>query len=226
MKKIIYLVYFFTFTVSYSLFAQNIDYSEALQKTREKESKFYYKKLLDRFNKNDSLTANESIMLALGYTNQDEYNPQKQSELELQLSEFNKNENYKKAAKEGLRYLKDNPISLIGLSEVAGAYKMLGDVENSKVYWKRFDTVLKGVTESGTGIDFKSAFMLINPKDTNILLILWGMKLSDSKIERNEQYTYKIVNAIHEGKAIQIYFNITPAMGALLRQLMKSGGKN
>jgi hypothetical protein len=108
------------------------DFKSILTNTQDQESNLFYKKLLKRFQDNDStLTNYETLALMIGFTENPKYKPMEDMEKEVEIFDHNNANEFSEAIEKSKTYLNGHPLSLLVLREISYAYGKI-----SKVYEK------------------------------------------------------------------------------------------
>lgn len=108
------------------------DFKTILTNSQDEESNLSYKKLLKRFQDNDStLTNYETLALMIGFTEDPKYKPMEDMEKEVEIFDHNNAGEFSEAIKKSKSYLHGHPLSLLVLREISYAYGKI-----SKVYEK------------------------------------------------------------------------------------------
>jgi hypothetical protein len=108
------------------------DFKTILTNSQDDESNLSYKKLLKRFQDNDStLTNYETLALMIGFTENPKYKPMEDMEKEVEIFDHNNDNQFSEAIEKSKSYLQDHPLSLLVLREISYAYGKI-----SKVYEK------------------------------------------------------------------------------------------
>jgi hypothetical protein len=189
-------------------------------------SHFNYEKLLSRFQNDDStLTDDELVLLSHGYTLRPEYDPYTQMLIEDSLDQFFREGEYESAMERGVKYLQENPVSLIGNLVLLMSSKHLEQSEDIEKYHTRFSQMLRAILATGTGNSSDSAFAVINIRDEYAVLNYFGYtSSSQSLVVGREGRSYdRLVGTPRNdsGKTRVFYFDITRPMNSLARQSPK-----
>ena len=108
------------------------DFKTILTNSQDEESNLSYKKLLKRFQDNDSsLTNYETLALMIGFTENPKYKPMEDMEKEVEIFDHNNANQFSEAIEKSKSYLQSHPLSLLVLREISYAYGKI-----SKVYEK------------------------------------------------------------------------------------------
>ncbi len=166
MRKIgIWILFTICFQIAKAQEELKINYDEVKLKIENKQSDFYYPKLLTRFNEFDeTLTIEEYALIYYGFTFQDEY-LNKQPD-EKAIKELLKKEDYKQLVIECKEILTQNPVSLSANDNLGYALFKLGKDETEwKRYQKRYRALRKVIAYSGNGLSCETAFKVIYVSD-------------------------------------------------------------
>jgi len=143
----------------------DIDYDKIKQTIENKESQYFYQKLLQRFNDFDeSLTLEEYALIYYGFSFQDNY--LKNQPDEKILSELYKSNEYDKLIVECKKVLETNPVSLTANDYMGYAHFKLEKPEKEwKKYQNRFRGLRKAIVYSGNGLTCETSFKVIYVSD-------------------------------------------------------------
>jgi len=166
MRKIgIWILFTICFQIANAQEELKINYDEVKLKIENKQSDFYYPKLLTRFNEFDeTLTLEEYALIYYGFTFQNEY-LNKQPD-EKAIKELLKKEDYKQLVIECKKILTQNPVSFSANDNLGYALFKLGKDETEwKRYQKRYRALRKVIAYSGNGLSCETAFKVIYVSD-------------------------------------------------------------
>jgi len=166
MRKIgIWVLFTICFQIVNAQEELKINYDEVKLKIENKQSEFYYPKLLTRFNEFDeTLTIEEYALIYYGFTYQNEYlNRQPDEKV---IKELLKKEDYKQLVIECKKILTQNPVSLSANNNLGYALFKLGKDETEwGKYQKRYRALRKVIVYSGNGLSCETAFKVIYVSD-------------------------------------------------------------
>ncbi len=223
MKTIINIKGFLTFlTVFFALFAtttvfgQDFDYhrdfKDLLSKSKDKNSEYYYTKLLERFNSNDStLTDKDIIALQIGFTADKNYKPYQTTDKEREILGLISDKKYEKAIVECDKLLKTNPVNFTALMEKGFAYMKLNKPDAS-IHKGRTIKIIHSIMWSGDGTKDRPYFVL-SPIDGQTLIryILGGSIGTMGSGSDKNGYFLDILEMEKDGKSVTKYFIIQHA---------------
>jgi hypothetical protein len=201
-RKITLLIVLIVSTCS---FAQNEfkipNYKQIEKEIQDKNSSFYYPKLMDRLTKNDTLLSHDDFChLYFGYVFQPKYNAFWRSPDEKKLVEY-----YKKIIKLANHSLSDFPFDLKILNFLGYVYHLKGDEGMTKVTSFKFHSIMNAILSSGDGKQCETGFHVILVEHEYMLLNVFEIESQSQALIGNCDYLkfekgkYKI-----DG----IYFNI------------------
>lgn len=159
--------------LTYHAFGQHFDYHSEfkviLEKSKDKKSEYYYPKLLERFQSNDStLTDREVIALQIGVTNLKDYKPYETMTQEREILELVSDKSYEKAIKKCDELLKDNPLNFVALMEKSFCFMKLNKTD-ALLQKEKFMRVVSSILWSGDGTIEHPIFVL-GPADGQFLI--------------------------------------------------------
>lgn len=142
------------------------DYKRILEMTKMDASELFYPKLFKRFLAADStLTNYEVLALQIGYTDNDNYWPYQDIEMEREIWSLNEQKEYEKAIKTCDTLLSRNPFNILACREKSYAYKKLGQPDSADYYFNRFDKIVRCDLATGDGKTYETSWFVISPAD-------------------------------------------------------------
>jgi hypothetical protein len=210
--------------------AQNFDYqkdySTILEQSKDKASPFFYDKLLQRFQTNDTtLTSKEVLALMVGFTGQPNYFPYEYIRIEREMYRLNDEKDFKQVIAMSDTFLATHPISQYALIERAYAFYKLGEKDSSNNCKFKFDLIMNAMASSGDGLTKETAVFAVSPIDgQNFIRKFLQMKIGTmgSGHDKNGNFLdiLEVLTTI-EGKEMgtNLYFQVEPAAKTLRSQL-------
>nr|WP_315026271.1 DUF4919 domain-containing protein [uncultured Chryseobacterium sp.] len=195
------------------------DYSLIQKNIEDKNSEFYYPKLLKRLEDSDTLlTNNQYRHLYFGYTFQKDYNPYKISKKSKEVAKYYRGE---KISEKDIpnaillfrNVLEENPVDLRAMNYLAYLYHLAKDDETAKKLAVNFHGLANAILTSGDGLKCETAFHVISVTDEYAFLSRFQMETSSqsshSKCDYHEfeKDKYKIPG---------FYFNISTFYGKIV----------
>lgn len=140
------------FTNAQSNFNYAKDFKTILAKTKDKNDKWNYDKLLSRFNKNDTtLTNAEVLALLIGFTDKPAYKPYQDLKQEKLIYDLNAEGKYDEALEKANEYIKFHPLSVKVIFERAFAHYKAHMQDSAKyIAWKGYK-IFQAMKWSGDG---------------------------------------------------------------------------
>jgi hypothetical protein len=183
-------------------------------------SKYYYPKLLAKYNRNDTtMTNDEYRYFYLGYMFQEDYDPYRESEYSgvtdaLRSQAKHSREEIDTIQKYAELTLLDNPFDLRQMSFLVHVLKERKKSMRAKIWEYRLEHLLGAIKSTGTGEDLENAWYVIYPMHEYDIVQLLGYEATDAQfIEPG--YDYLTVSADAEtakrlrNKVAQgFYFNV------------------
>lgn len=177
----------FFFTMLSFLHGQKIefkapDYVEIQKNIENKNSEFYYPKLLKRLKQNDTLlTSNQYRHLYFGYTFQKEYQPYKMGKKSEEVAKYYRGEGIsQKDLSKGIQLflgaLDENPLDLRAMNYLAYLYHLSNDDANAEKIAGNFHGLLNAILTSGDGLTCETGFHVISVTDEYTLLNRFQME--------------------------------------------------
>jgi len=161
------------FFLTIKLYGQDFDYhrdfKDFLIKSKDINSEYFYPKLLERFNSNDSTLTNKHVIaLQIGFTANKNYKPYQTIEKEREILNLVADGKYDKAIIECDKLLKTNPVNFTALMEKAFAYMNLNNPD-SLIYREKTLKIVNSIMWSGDETIDKPYFVL-SPIDGQTLI--------------------------------------------------------
>ena len=225
MKTLIFSILCF---LSISLWSQdnyvlpNLDQIE--KETQNKNSDFYFSKLMDRFEKGDStMTLLEKHHLYYGYTFQEAYSPYNRlTDVIGKINEIHIKENLNEVDLKNLidfsnTILKDFPFDLGALENKVYAYEELDDQKNLTKTITQANIILDAVFSTGNGREPSSAFHVIDVRNEYSVLNILGFNFGGNQalIEESGHFYDKLTLAENQYEIPELYFDICSSYNSL-----------
>jgi len=197
MLKHFFVALFFCFGIQ--LNAQDLGFTKPDYKAIEKEisdknSKFFYPKLMERLVKNDTLlTHDEYRHLYLGYFFQPKYNAFWTSPDDEKLRTYYNKEklessDYDEIIKLANNSLEDFPFDLRQLNYLAYIYHLKGDETAAKITSFKFHSIMNVILSSGDGKKCETGFHVLMVDHEYILLNLFEIESKGQSLVENCDY--------------------------------------
>lgn len=203
---------FVTITVFGIDFDYHKDFKDLLSKSKDKNSEYYYPKLLERFNSNDSTLTNKDIIaLQIGFTANKNYKPYQTIEKESEILELISDKKYKKAITKCNKLLKTNPMNFTALMEKGFAYMKLNKTD-VLIHKERTMKIIRSIMWSGDGT-IQRPYFVLSPMDGQTLIryILGGSIGTMGSGRDKNGYFLDILEMKKDGKITTKYFIIQHA---------------
>lgn len=189
------------------------DYNEIKKQINDRNSQYYYPRLMSEFERNDTLMKLDKYRyLYLGYALQEDYNPYRSSTANMAESatvnraRLTKEECEEVIANANLA-LQDNPFNLQQMSMLIEALKQNRQESLAKIWQYKFNYILMAIVSTGTGIDEENAWYVIEPQHEYMLLNAMGYTVTNHLFD--EPYYEYLTVADNAGlEAGGYYFNI------------------
>jgi tetratricopeptide (TPR) repeat protein len=215
-KLLTFLIAFAALFITTTAFGQDFDYhrdfKDLLSKSKDKNSEYYYPKLLERFNSNDSTLTNKDIItLQIGFTANKNYKPYQTIDKEREILELISDKKYEKAIAECDKLLKTNPVNFTALIEKGFAYMKLNKPDAS-IHKERTMKIIHSIMWSGDGTIDRPYFVL-SPIDGQTLIryIMGGSIGTMGSGSDKNGYFLDILEMKKDDKTVTKYFIIQHA---------------
>lgn len=215
MKKIIILTAILIATFG-KTYAQKIsftipDYELIKKNIEDKKSNYYYPKLLERMNGNDTLLTNEDYRhLYFGYVFNPKYDAYFRSPDEEKLGKYLSSETINEKDYDEIIKLSEHSISLFPfdlrqMNYLGYVYHLKGDDVTAKKMSHRFQRVLEAILSSGNGEKCETGFHVISVSHEYVFLNMFRLESKSQSLVGNCDYL-----SFEKGKykIDGIYFNI------------------
>lgn len=213
LKQIFFLL---IFSLGIQMYSQELgfsipDYKAIEKEITDKNSQFFYPKLMERLTKNDTLLSHDEYRhLYLGYVFQPKYNAFWKSPDEKKLNElFGKekleNADYDEIIKLINHSLSEFPFDLKQLNYLSYIYHLKGDEASSKITSFKFHSIMNVILSSGDGKKCETGFHVLLVEHEYVLLNLFEVESKGQSLVDNCDYL-----SFEKGvyKVDGIYFNI------------------
>ncbi len=164
------------------------NYDTLKKETYDVNHDHYYPVLMARYMANDTtLTTKEYHTLYYGFSLQEDYNPYRESQSKKPASIILSSDSLSvEACDDLLRYsllaVKDVPFDLRTINMVIYGYACAGDKDESLVWSKKLQGLMKAILASGSGESQDSPIHIIYPSDEYVVINMLGLKVADSKL--------------------------------------------
>lgn len=196
------------------------DLEKIKQETLDPASRFYFPKLMAKYNRNDTTMTNEEYRhFYLGYMFQEDYDPYRMSPYsgvtdELRMKATHTKEEIDTIRKYAELSLRDNPFDLRQMSFLVHVLKEKRKDMSAKIWEYRLEHLLGAIKSTGTGEDIENAWYVIYPMHEYDMVQLLGYEAVDARFY-DPGYDYLLVNPEPETKrrlrdktAEGFYFNV------------------
>ena len=142
------------------------DYNKILALTKKETSGLFYPNLYKRFAAADTtLTNYEVLALQIGYTDNDNYWPYQDVEMEREIWGLNEQKKFKKAIKTCKILLGKNPFNILACREKGYAFNKLGQQDSADYYFYKFNKIVMCDLSTGDGRSYETSWFVISPAD-------------------------------------------------------------
>lgn len=185
-----------------------IDFDKIKKEVKDKNSSFYYPRLLTRLESGDtSLTKNDFKHLYYGNASSESYNPY--YSVPAALRDFLKAKNFKDAIPVGLQELEHQPTNLRLNYYLLICYDKIGDVITARKFAARYYGLLDAISTSGDGKTLETAFVVLNVSDEYEFLSANDLSSNgQALIGSTDRLTINQDDQKKEPKIKELYFNV------------------
>lgn len=186
------LLPFIALMIGFSAFAQSEvetpDYKQIQVVVSDKNSDFYYPRLMKRFAANDTTLSMEAYRnLYYGFTMQEDYNPYRMSHYAQKVKEFATADDISQAAcdsiiKYGLKAMADFPFDTRSMNLLVYAYKCKGNEKEKMLWEQKLKGVIDAIISSGDGESAETAFHVIYPPHEYDIINRFGLHAKSNSL--------------------------------------------
>jgi len=204
------------------------DFKNILDQTLDRNSDWYYHKLIIRFlNDDTSLTKMDVLALMIGFTENPHYKPLEDMETEQEIFELNKQAEFVEVIHKSKPFLQTHPLNLLVLREISFAYNRMSmnfskkSVIDSSILYKDSsdyfmnlnDKIMEAMIYSGKGKKAETAIFSLGLADGEYFIPNVGFTIDkkDTQWAKNGDFMEVIESVTAEGVKINFYFVIQHA---------------
>ena len=200
--------------IAQKLKIEKSDYYKIKSVISDTDSKSFYPKLMDRYNKSDTtLTKDEFRLLYYGFLFQDSYSSNGQSKFIDSLRKVMNKKSLSTSDNDTLiKYeklvLKEFPFNLIDLKILAFAYQQKEDIDSAKLVNFKLNKLVGTILSTGDGQKEKTAWHIISVGHGYYILNFLGFKFGGDQSLTNKGCDYfKVQNNKYGIKGFYFYVN-------------------
>lgn len=183
------------------------------KETLDKSSQYYYPKLMKEFHRNDTtMQLDKYRYLYLGYMFQEDYNPYRSSQQNIQYNILDKSTKLTRQECDSViadtqKALADNPFNLGEMVMLINALREKGKTNLAYIWQYKLNHLLMAIASTGTGEDEENAWYVIEPQHEYVLLNMMDLTVTDH-LFYDPYYEYITVSDKEGKKRGGYYFNI------------------
>lgn len=183
------------------------------QAVNNPDSKYYYPKLMARYERRDTMMQLEDYRhLYYGFMFQEDFDPYRRSEYSEKVDElYYRTEHSRAECDTIIKYaelsLKDTPFDLQQINFLIYALRVKKKNHLANIWQYRLNHILEAIVSSGTGIDKENAWYVINPRHEYNILNFKGY-VADSQEFLPPYYDYITIERSNDKDPAGFYFNI------------------
>jgi len=196
------------------------DYAAIEKNITDKNSPYFYQKLLDRYNRVDmTLTMDEKRHLYYGYSLTEAYAPFSRTQTEKELYELLQLKSpgireYDKVVEYTGIILKNYPFSLRMKEYRIYCLKELGRMDEAALEMAQKEMIIDAVLSSGDGTTVETAIHIINPVNEYEFIDLLGFEYGGNEHVVNNRYDYLALNE-NSYNLKGLYFDVSKCLQQL-----------
>lgn len=191
--------------------------------TLDKRSPYYYPRLMQEFQRNDTLMKIDKYRhLYLGYMFQEDYNPYRSSARDIKYNILDRSRKLTRQECDSVisyaeKALDDNPFNLGEMVMLINALREKGKTNLANVWQYKLNYLLMAIVSTGTGEDEENAWYVIEPQHEYVLLNMMDYSVADH-VFYDPSYEYITVKDSNGKPRGGFYFNIGPLLKEYYRK--------
>ncbi len=191
--------------------------------TLDKRSPYYYPRLMQEFQRNDTLMKIDKYRhLYLGYMFQEDYNPYRSSARYIKYNILDRSRKLTRQECDSVisyaeKALDDNPFNLGEMVMLINALREKGKTNLANVWQYKLNYLLMAIVSTGTGEDEENAWYVIEPQHEYVLLNMMDYSVADH-VFYDPSYEYITVKDSNGKPRGGFYFNIGPLLKEYYRK--------
>lgn len=193
------------------------DLEKIRQETLDTRSQYYYPRLMQEFQRNDTLMKIDKYRhLYLGYMFQEDYNPYRSSQRDIQYNVLNRSNKLTRQECDSViayaeKALADNPFNLGEMVMLINALREKGKTNLANIWQYKLNYLLMAIVSTGTGEDEENAWYVIEPQHEYVLLNMMNHTVADH-VFYDPSFEFITVKDPSGKDAGGYYFNIGPLL--------------
>ncbi len=200
------------------------NFKEIEKSIKDKNSPFFYAKLMERYSNNDTaLTIEEYHYLYYGLSFKDGYSPYGKSALNDELRKQMSEKNTEKIIELEKKVLLEFPFNLRDLNTLTNALDKKGDKEQADLYYKKLLGVAKAIMATGNGLTDSTAMYVISVDQEYDMISLLGYKFGGGQTLINNKFGSmdKMKLEKNDANIEAIYFNVDRLFASMQKMFGK-----
>lgn len=199
------------------------DLAKIKRETYDRNSEYYYPKLMEEFQRNDTVMKLQKYRyLYLGYMFQEDYFPYRPSNVNRHIeSIYNKPNPNRLETDSIIKYaeiaLKDNPFNLNQMINLIHALRLKGKKNLAAIWQYKLNYILLAIVSTGTGLDEDNAWYVIEPSHEYVLLNMMGYTVT-TPLFYDPYYEFLKVMTPNGHNSGGFYFNIKTILDEYYRK--------
>ncbi len=175
--------------------------------SKSKKNKYYYKKLLSKFNFDPtSLGLDEYFMFYFGFALQSGFSGYANSN--PLISDSYNREDYQTCIDLSIDFLKNHPCSVSTYFFLANSYYRLGDYDLTIRYLTIYYGFLDAILATGDGMSPENAYVVNSTSDEYAIFLFDNLTFAGQELLKQKKNYFDIMYYYENEKKLELYFNI------------------
>lgn len=189
------------------------DMAQIEQMVNDPDSKYYYPKLMAKYERRDTLMQHDEYrLLYYGYMFQEDFDPYRRSDYSDIVDDlYYRSEHSRSECDSIIKYaelsLCDNPFDLQQINFLIYALREKKKNHLANIWQYRLNHLIQAIVSSGTGLDKDNAWYVINPRHEYNMINFKGY-VADSQEFMPPYYDYITIEKKNDKDPAGFYFNI------------------
>lgn len=178
-----------------------------------------YNDLLNRFKANDTtLTLNNYLVIYYGQAFRDDYKPNARHDsiraFNMYMNRSIDSIDFRKVLNYTKMILNDFPLNIDQIYFTGIAYKKLGIRDSSKIWFYKYDKLIRSIMTTGDGKSEKTAFIVTKVSDEYSIINAFGFRVTGQSLTNKKMKYYDLMSVAQNNYGIdKLFFDINLFFG-------------